>query len=46
MATDLRRWIGISGDPQTIVSNSYPVNRENKGTGTTRDIPSLTPDTA
>ena len=36
----------MSGLPHTIVSSSYPVKRENRGTGTTREMPSLTAATA
>ena len=36
----MRRCRGISGLPQTIVSNSNPVKRLKRGTGTTLDMPS------
>lgn len=35
-------FIGISGDPQTMASNSLLVNIDNNGTGTTLAIPSRT----
>jgi len=33
-------FIGISGDPQTMASNSLLVNIDNNGTGITLAIPS------
>lgn len=42
VATDFSRSNGISGLPQTIVSSSGPVNRDNRGTGTTLAMPSRT----
>lgn len=35
-------FIGISGDPQTMASNSLLVNIDNNGTGMTLAIPSRT----
>lgn len=45
VATLLSRLSGMSGEPHTIVSNSYGVKRDNKGVGITRAMPDLTADT-